>query len=65
MITFYRCLLYLYPSLYRQEFAEEMVSVFRDAQADVSATSFRERTGFRFARLADCWAALCRNISVP
>ena len=47
MITFYRCLLYLYPSLYRHEFAEEMVSVFRDAHADVTAASFRERTGFR------------------
>jgi hypothetical protein len=47
MLTFYRCLLYLYPSLYRREFADQMVSVFRDAQADVSARSFGERTSFR------------------
>jgi hypothetical protein len=46
MLTFYRGLLYLYPSLYRREFAEEMVCVFRDAQADVLAGGFRERICF-------------------
>lgn len=46
MLTFYRWLLYLYPSLYRREFADEMLSVFRDAQADVSAGSFGERISF-------------------
>ena len=47
MLTLYRWLLYLYPSLYRREFADQMVSVFRDAQADVSAGSFGERISFR------------------
>jgi hypothetical protein len=47
MLSFYRWLLYLYPSLYRHEYKDEMVSVFRDAQAEVSAGSFRERISFR------------------
>jgi hypothetical protein len=47
MLSFYRWLLYLYPSLYRREYADEMISVFRDAQADVSDGSFGERIGFR------------------
>src|ERR1700730_16491597 len=47
MLSFYRCLLYLYPSLYRREYADEMISVFRDAQADVSDGSFGERISFR------------------
>jgi len=32
MLSFYQTLLYLYPAIYRREFAEEMVSVFRDAR---------------------------------
>ena len=47
MLSLYRCLLYLYPSLYRREYAEEMISVFRDAQAEVSARSFADRVSFR------------------
>jgi hypothetical protein len=47
MLSFYRWLLYLYPQLYRDEYADEMVSVFRDAHADVSAGSFNERIAFR------------------
>jgi hypothetical protein len=47
MLSFYRWLLYLYPSLYRREYADEMISVFRDAQADVSDGGFGERTSFR------------------
>jgi len=37
----------MYPELYWREFADQMVSVFRDAQADVSAGSFGERISFR------------------
>lgn len=48
MLSVYRGLLYLYPSVYRREYAAEMVSVFRNAQADVSAASLRERFSFRF-----------------
>jgi hypothetical protein len=47
MLSFYRWLLYLYPSLYRREYGDEMISVFRDAQADVSDGSFGERISFR------------------
>ena len=47
MLSFYRCLLYLYPSLCRREFADEMISVFCDAHADVSAGSVKERISFR------------------
>jgi hypothetical protein len=47
MLSFYRWLLYLYPSLYRREYADEMISVFRDAKADVSDGSFEERISFR------------------
>ncbi len=47
MLSFYRWLLYLYPSLYRREYADEMIPVFRDAQADVSDGSFGERISFR------------------
>lgn len=46
MLSFYRWLLCLYPRLYRHEYAHEMVSVFRDAHADVSAGSCKERISF-------------------
>ena len=47
MLRFYRWLLYLYPRLHRHEYADEMVSVFRDVYADVSAGRFGERICFR------------------
>jgi hypothetical protein len=47
MTGFYRWLLYLYPPSHRREYAEEMIAVFRDAQADVQSGSCRERTSFR------------------
>lgn len=47
MLVFYKGLLHLYPSAYRREYAQEMISVFRDALADISAASFRERLSFR------------------
>jgi hypothetical protein len=52
-----RWLLYLYPHLYRHEYADEMVSVFRDAHADVSAGSFKERISFRVRETFGpaCW----------
>src|ERR1700674_569987 len=34
MLALYQSLLRLYPSTYRQEFAEEMVAVFREVDAD-------------------------------
>lgn len=47
MLIFYKCLLYLYPALYRREFGDEMISVFRDVQADVKGGSLLERITFR------------------
>jgi archaellum biogenesis protein FlaJ (TadC family) len=55
MLSFYRWLLYLYPSLFRREYADEMISVFRDAQAEVSAGSFGERISFR---MREAWGLL-------
>ncbi|HTW58207.1 MAG TPA: hypothetical protein VMD99_08755 [Terriglobales bacterium] len=46
MLSFYQCLLYLYPATYRHEFAEEMLSVFRDARRDVSSEARARRIGF-------------------
>ena len=47
MLIFYKCLLYLYPPLYRREFADEMISAFRDVQADARAASLLGRIVFR------------------
>ena len=35
MLALYRALLYLYPSTYRDEYGDEMTSVFRDVQAEM------------------------------
>lgn len=47
MTCLYRFLLYLYPPSHRREYAEEMIAVFREAQADIRSESFRERISFR------------------
>jgi hypothetical protein len=47
MLTLYRWFLYLYPSSYRHEFAEEMVSVFHDAQTEADSAGFAYRTSFQ------------------
>ncbi len=47
MTRFYKLLLYLYPPSHRREYAEEMVCVFRDAQANVQSASLKERIAFR------------------
>ena len=51
MIRFYRWLLCLYPSAYRREYADEMVAVFRCAQADTCAGSLGARISFRAREL--------------
>ena len=63
MLSLYRGLLYLYPSLYRREYADEMISVFRDAHADVSAASLTDRISFALARFWACLPALCGSVS--
>ena len=63
MLSFYRCLLYLYPSLYRREYADEMISVFRDAHADVSARSVKEGISFRVRETLGMLAGAVREHS--
>lgn len=46
MISFYRCLFYLYPPFFRREWREEMTTVFRNAQADIRSRSLRDRLLF-------------------
>jgi hypothetical protein len=47
MIGVYRWLLHLYPRAYRREYADEMISVFRNAHADACVGSFGARISFR------------------
>jgi len=61
MLAFYRWLLYLYPSLYRREFADEMLLVFRDAHADASAAGFAERICFRVRETCGLLAGAVRE----
>jgi hypothetical protein len=67
MLRFYKWLLYLYPPVYRREFGDEMISVFRDLQKEVRDRSFRERISFRTRESAGLLAAALqehlRNIS--
>lgn len=51
MLTLYRCLLYLYPAAYRQEFGEEMKSVFCEARPSMAQNrAARFRFGAREVR---------------
>ena len=61
MRTLYRWLLYLYPSLYRREFRDEMVSVFRDAHAEASAGSVKGRISFRVREILGLLAGALRE----
>ena len=61
MLAFYRWLLYLYPSLYRREFANEMLLVFRDAHADAGAGSFAERICFHVRETCGLLAGAVRE----
>ena len=63
MLSFYRWLLYLYPSLYRRKYADEMISVFQDAQADVSDGRFGERIFFWGRETWGCLPVLRKSIS--
>jgi hypothetical protein len=46
MLTLYRCLLYLYPTAYRRECAEEMTTVFRQAQDATRSETLATRALF-------------------
>jgi hypothetical protein len=44
MLALYRCLLYLYPAAYRDEYGEEMAGVFRETLSDLQSET--EGKGF-------------------
>lgn len=46
MLSLYRWFLDLYPSAYRREYADEMISVFRDAHTDASVLNLGRRISF-------------------
>jgi hypothetical protein len=52
MLTVYESLLRLYPSAYRQQFAEEMSAVFRDADADAHQKGSVATTKFYLREIA-------------
>jgi hypothetical protein len=61
MLILYRLLLQLYPGRLRSAFSTEMISVFRDAKADVWKQSVRRRAAFCFREfhglIRDAWRA--------
>lgn len=61
MLKFYTWLLYLYPSLYRREYKDEMVSVFRDAYSDVKAGSVKVSISFRVREILGLLAGAARE----
>ena len=61
MLTLYRWLLYLYPPVYRREYRDEMVSVFRDAHTDASAGTLRDRISFRVREASGLLAGAVRE----
>ena len=61
MLSLYRWLLYLYPSRYRREYQDEMISVFRDAHDDTSAGSFKGRISFRVREILGLIAGAVRE----
>jgi hypothetical protein len=61
MLSLYRGLLYLYPSLYRREYADEMISVFRDAHDDLSAARVTDRISFRIREILGLLAGALRE----
>jgi hypothetical protein len=61
MLSLYKGLLYLYPSLYRREYAHEMISVFRDAHADVSAGRVTDRISFSISEIFGLLAGALRE----
>ena len=61
MLAVYQSLLRLYPSLYREQFAEEMISVFRDIDAETRKKGITAAQSSTFARSAACFAELSPN----
>jgi len=67
MLRLYRCLLYLYPSVHRTRFGDEMIEVFRDLQAETVIHGKTARGVFYFRETAGLLAGAlqehCRPLS--
>ena len=61
MLHLYNFLLLLYPSGYRQEFAEEMLSVFREVHRDRASLGFKARVRFSLREIAGLLAGAFRE----
>ena len=61
MLHLYKFLLLLYPSAHRQEFAEEMLSVFRQALRDCASLGFKARVRFSLREIAGLLAGAFRE----
>jgi hypothetical protein len=46
MLSVYRCLLYLYPAAYRNEYGDEMAGVFRELHSETSRNGLLRRAIF-------------------
>jgi hypothetical protein len=52
MLSLYRCLLYLYPADYRQEYGDEMADVFREVHAETWGQGLLPRAAFLLREFA-------------
>jgi hypothetical protein len=63
MLTLYKCLLRFYPSAHRRNFSEEMITVFRELQAEARQQGragqfrfyLREASGFVMGAITEHW----------
>lgn len=73
MQAFYRCLISLYPAVYRERFGEEMIEVFRDIQRDSASQNaftrgvfcLREMRGLLHGALREHARALGARFDLP
>src|SRR4029434_1470034 len=61
MLHLYNFLLLLYPWAHRQEFAEEMLSVFREVHRDCVSLGFKARVRFSLREIAGLLAGAFRE----
>jgi hypothetical protein len=61
VLYLYKFLLLLYPSAHRQEFAEEMLSVFRQVHRDCASLGFKARIRFSLREIAGLLAGAYRE----
>jgi hypothetical protein len=61
VLHLYKLLLLLYPWAHRQEFAEEMLSVFREVHRDCASLGFKARVRFSLREIAGLLAGVFRE----